>query len=226
MRALLNRMQVFVNAEIDRRKYLKIYHSYMGYTMVPMEHYFDNLMLAKKVVSIPGAVVECGVWRGGMSAGIATILGNSRQYHLFDSFEGLPPATEKDGEAAINYQLDKTGPNYFDNCTAEIGFAQKAMEKTGVTFELHKGWFKDTVPDFKFSEGISLLRLDGDWYDSTMVCLQAFLLQVNTGGVIIIDDYHTWDGCTLAVHDYFAQLQKPFRINTTPNGVSFLFITD
>lgn len=222
MRAFLNRMQSFLDAEFERRKHLKILNSFREFTMVPIERYFDNLSLCYKVENVEGAVVECGVWRGGMMGGIATVLGKNRQYHLFDSFEGLPPATEKDGDAAISYQRDKNSPHYFDNCSAEISYAQKAMEKTGVSFQLHKGWFKETVSKVPFPEGIALLRLDGDWYDSTMVCLEALFPQVNDGGLIIIDDYFNWDGCTLAVHDYLSQIQNPFRINTLVSGVCYI----
>lgn len=222
MKAFINRVKAYAKAEIERRNHLKIFNLFRDYTMVPTERYFDNLSLCKRVLEVPGAIVECGVWRGGMMAGMATMLGRNRIYHLFDSFEGLPPASEIDGEAAISYQRDKNSPHYFDNCRAEISYALKAMEKTRVNFEMHKGWFEDTLSTVKFPDGIALLRLDGDWYDSTMVCLQNFFPQVNEGGLIIIDDYFNWDGCTMAVHDFLSKLQRPCRINTTTNGVCFI----
>ncbi len=53
---------------------------------------------------VKGCVVECGVWRGGMSAGMAEVLGPDREYFLFDRFEGLPPATGPDGVYAKTWR--------------------------------------------------------------------------------------------------------------------------
>jgi len=94
------------------------------------------------VQGIAGSVVECGVWRGGMIAGLSRILG-SRRYFLFDSFEGLPPAKPIDGQAAIDYQRNTTSPTYYDNCAAPSEFAVRAMQLAGVRqFELKPGFFR------------------------------------------------------------------------------------
>jgi hypothetical protein len=175
-----------------------------------------------KAGSVLGDIVECGVWKGGMSAGMASILGNSRAYHLFDSFEGLPPAESIDGTEALAYQQDKSHPHYFDNCAADETFARTCMDAVGVDFYLHKGWFENTVPGFRTNNGIALLRLDGDWYSSTMTCLQHLFPLVNKNGIVIFDDYFNWDGCTLAVHDYLSLFQKPYRLQTTESGVCYI----
>ena len=91
--------------------------------------YVANLCIVRALQSVPGCVVECGVWRGGMIAGIAEVLGPEREYILFDSFEGLPPAKEIDGEAALAWQSDKSSPLYHDNCAAEQKFAAEAMAR-------------------------------------------------------------------------------------------------
>jgi hypothetical protein len=84
-----------------------------------------------------------------MSAGIADVMGSEREYFLFDSFEGLPPVTELDGEAAKAWQSDKDSLTYFDNCSASIEFADQAMKlSTANKHTLVKGWFKDTVTCF------------------------------------------------------------------------------
>ena len=59
-----------------------------------------------------------------------------------------------------------------------------------------------------------MLRLDGDWYDSTMQCLEALVPLVAEGGTIIIDDYYAWDGCARAVHDYLSRNDLPYRIKS------------
>jgi O-methyltransferase len=148
-----------------------------------------------------------------MIAGIANVMGKDREYFLFDSFEGLPPPKEIDGPAAIDWSNNRDGPHYHDNCRAEMGYAEQAMGMAHVSnFKLIKGWFNDTVLDYRLSGPIALLRLDADWYESTMICLQRFGGEVARGGVILIDDYYTWDGCSKAVHDYLAANKLAWRI--------------
>jgi O-methyltransferase len=167
--------------------------------------------------------VECGVWRGGMIAGIADIMGRERDYFLFDSFKGLPPAKAVDGPAALAWQSDTTSPSFFDNCSAPLGAAKSAMEMSSARrVSFLEGWFDDTVPSFKSAGGIALLRLDADWYESTMLCLKYLMPQVNEGGLVIVDDYYTWDGCAKAVHDFLGQTASTLRISRYNNDVCLL----
>lgn len=190
--------------------------------MISRKMYFDNLILAQSAIDVKGDVVECGVWRGGMIAGIAEVLGAERKYYLFDSFEGLPDATEIDGTAAKNWQADKTAAGYHDNCKAEIDYSVKAMTTAGVQFECISGWFDKTIPAFKKDIQIGLLRLDGDWYESTWVCLEHLFPLVVDGGLIIIDDYYTWTGCSRAVHDYLSSTKSASRVSCTKAGVAYI----
>lgn len=183
----------------------RIYQKYADHTMIPESTYIKNLALARKMREVEGCVIECGVWRGGMIAGIADLLGSQRQYYLFDSFEGLPAAKPIDGPALQAWQADVTTPGYHDNCTASAADAETAMLKSSATrYALVKGWFEDTIPAFDLNQEIALLRLDGDLYDSTMVCLKYLYPRVADGGIIIIDDYQPWDGCARAVHEFLA----------------------
>lgn len=206
-------------------KYVSLYSKYRDFTMVPENFYIANLKVAERAKDLEGDVVECGVWRGGMIAGISELLGKSKHYFLYDSFEGLPEAKEVDGAAAIQWQNNKEGELYYDNCKAEMEFANKAMKLSGVSFTCIKGWFDQTVPLNKH-EKISLLRLDGDWYDSTMVCLQHLYPKVASNGVIIIDDYYTWDGCSRAVHDYLSSVKSASRIYTGFDKVAYIIKKD
>jgi len=192
------------------------------FTMVRPVAFFSNLVIAGSCRRVPGAIVECGVWKGGMIAAICCELGIDREYLLFDSFEGLPPAKEVDGEAALQWQTNVEGPDYFDNCTATEAEAEMVMKKTGCrNVRIVKGWFSDTLRSATFSDGIALLRMDGDWYDSTLEILESLFPLVKVGGTIIIDDYHTWEGCSKAVHDYFAKSKREERIETL-NGVCYM----
>jgi len=212
---------------ILKRILLKVYLKriqlrFKSHTMIPSETYISNLELAFAYRKIEGIIVECGVWRGGMIAGIANILGNNKKYYLFDSFEGLPPAKEIDGEAAIAWQSDKNSPGYHNNCSASIDFANEAMKKSGAKdFKLVKGWFEKTLPDFNEPCPIAILRLDGDWYESTMCCLSNLVPKLAPRGIIIVDDYRTWDGCSRAVHDYLSRNDLLFRI-TERYGVAVI----
>ena len=177
----------------------------------------------RKFKHIPGDIVECGVWRGGMMAGMAELLGIKRTYHLFDSFEGLPNAKEIDGEAAVKWQSETQSPTYYDNCRAEIRYAQTAMQKTNATeIRFHKGWFSETLKDFDTTNGIAILRLDADWYDSTKVILDHLFPLVNSGGIIILDDYYSWDGCSRALHDYLSDQKSISKIYQYQNKVCYL----
>jgi O-methyltransferase len=208
--------------EVVRDEYQRIYELFSDYTMVPRQLYINNLILAGSVREVRGCVVECGVWRGGMSAGIGKIVGTDREYFLFDSFEGLPPAKGIDGEAALQWQQDRESPHYHDNCAAPPEFAHQAMTIAGISsYTLVKGWFDATLPGFVPPAPIALLRLDGDWYDSTMICLEVLFDQVASGGIILLDDYYTWDGCSRALHDFLSRRSAVERIDNY-DGVCYL----
>lgn len=182
----------------------------------------DNLRLARRVSNVDGCVVECGVWRGGMTAALVSVLGAHRKYFLFDSFEGLPPAKPVDGAAALRWQRDTQSAGYYDNCSAGEEFARRAMMLSGAaSFYLIKGWFEKTLSDFSPPEPIALLRLDGDWYDSTLVCLERLFEHVAPGGMIILDDYYTWDGCSRALHDFLSRHSAVERIQNL-GGVCYI----
>jgi O-methyltransferase len=180
------------------------------FTMIGRDTYLANLYLADRCLAQPamdgGCVIECGTWRGGMAAGLATIGGPGRDYHFFDSFAGLPPATAEDGEFARRAQQSRDGGLYFDNNTASrdefmatIAGARLPPERLHV----HPGLFADTFPTVTVPP-IAVLRLDADWYSSTLQCLDKFWDRMLPQGLVLIDDYYAWEGCTKAVHAFLA----------------------
>jgi O-methyltransferase len=140
---------------------------------------------------------------------------------LFDSFEGLPDAKVIDGPAALHWSSQI---REFDNCSSEEEWAAEAMKRVGQTdLEIIKGWFEKTVPVWaKQQRRIAVLRLDGDWYDSTILCLEHLWPLVVPGGIVIVDDYYTWDGCSRAVHDHLSRVQAAERLQESKHGVSYL----
>jgi O-methyltransferase len=196
-----------------------LYRKYKDFTMVPEEYYVNNLDVIQQLRGVPGCVIECGTWRGGMIAGIAEVLGPDRHYYLFDSYEGLPPAQDVDGRAAKAYQANPDGECYFDNCTADEATARRAMAISGVPHvTVTKGWFEHTLPGFRPSAPIALLRLDADWFDSTLTCLEGLYSHMSPEGLILLDDYYTWDGCSRAVHHFLASHGYAARV-MQPKGL-------
>lgn len=164
--------------------------------------------------NVPGAFVECGVWKGGSSAIMALAMKSSRQQrqlHLFDSFEGLPEPGEHDGEMAALYSEGRNGGKLtsINQCSVGLNEVRHLMlDKIKVPerfVHFHVGWFQETVPVIAGRVGsIALLRLDGDWYDSTKICLESLYSLLSPGGIIILDDYFAWEGARKATDEYRA----------------------
>ena len=187
--------------------------------MLDADQLADNLLLCRPWLP-PGDLVECGCWRGGTSAAIAETLPGRRSM-LFDSFEGLPEPGNLDGVVAREF-LDLG-----DRLAAPEGQARDAMARSGSTnYNIIKGWFSDTLPKYAAEQPtIAVLRLDGDWYDSTMTALTYLFPFVAPGGIVIIDDYEDWEGCRRAVHDYLAAERRPEAIRRTRRRqVAFLAV--
>ena len=203
-----------------------LYHKYRDATMMPFPHFVDNLRLVRTIELMPHDwIVECGTWRGGMAAGMVEITRGRAQYAFLDSFQGLPPAGSRDGQAAHAWQSDVEGTWYYDNCTATRSQFDQVMQRTKfqeANVEIHKGWFEDSLPCFA-PRAIAVLRLDADWFDSTLECLTWLFPLVKVGGLVILDDYGTWDGCSRAVHKYLSDYDRPEFIERAPGtGVAFI----
>jgi O-methyltransferase len=186
------------------------------WTMTSNEKLFALVVAVRYVVdrSIPGDIVECGVWRGGSMQAIARVLAahgeTGRELHLFDTFEGMPPPTDEDvrhgGPPAA--ELLATRPKtaqvwaIADLEDVQAGMAQVDYPPERIHY--HQGLVEDTIPSGA-PEQIALLRLDTDWYSSTKHELEHLYDRVPSGGVVIIDDYDYWDGSRKAVDEFIAQ---------------------
>jgi len=197
-----------------------LHRKYRAFTMVGKLAFIENLRLCESALALDGDIVECGTWRGGMSAAMAevgrdkAVAGSSV---LFDSFQGLPPPEPVDGATAFAWASNTASPLYYDNCSASEDDARRAMALAGVDeYRIFAGWFDETLSLYAAENPkIAILRLDGDWYRSTMTCLEMLYPRVVPGGVVIIDDYGVWDGCTRAVHDYLSKTQRAEPIRRT-----------
>ncbi len=163
---------------------------------------------------------------GGMSAGLISAIGATRRYAFFDSFEGLPDVTKEDGSQALLWQQgNDLGLKLFsDNNRAEYAAFRAVINGTGImtsNYDIYVGWFKDTVRRYS-GESISVLRLDGDWYESTLTCLTALWPYVLPGGIVLIDDYSAWEGCSRAVHEFLSTLECDAKIQTAHYGSTYI----
>jgi hypothetical protein len=162
---------------------------------------------------IPGDVVECGVWRGGSMQAVARTLlalgDTSRDLHLFDTFEGMPPPSERDTRrsderTAAELLAQESPQDSLVWAVASIEDVQAGMAEVGYPAErVHyvKGRVEDTIPA-RAPEQISILRLDTDWYESTKHELEHLYPRLSSGGVVLFDDYGYWDGAREAVDEF------------------------
>jgi len=168
---------------------------------------------------IAGAVVECGVWKGGSMAAAARTLMQmgdvSRELYLFDTYEGMsdPTASDIDYSGKHAEEVMRIDPGY--RCNAPLEIVREVLYGTGYPKEkIHfvRGKVEDTVPGLA-PEQIALLRLDTDWYESTRHELVHLFPRLARAGVIIIDDYGHWGGSRQACDEYFGENRIPILLN-------------
>jgi O-methyltransferase len=174
-------------------------------TMIGLKR-LDNLQQAITDVlkqKVPGDLIECGAWRGGatifMRAVLQTYGDNERNVWVADSFQGLPKPDEQ------KFPDDK-GINLNESPELAVSIEQvKAnFRRYGVLDDRVKflaGWFKDTLPEAPI-EKLSVLRVDGDLYESTWEALEALYPKLSVGGYCIVDDYGAFKACKKAVEDF------------------------
>ena len=188
------------------------YQKSSAVSMLPLVR-MDNLQSCIVDVirnGIEGDLVETGVWRGGATIFMRAILKalnvTDRLVWAADSFEGLPkPDPDKfplEARAFNSAAMSK----YYNHLAVGLDEVKRNFEAYGMLDEqvrFLKGWFKDTLPSAPIS-AISVLRLDGDYYESTRDALQNLYKKVSIGGFIIIDDYgeDSWTYCRKAVDEF------------------------
>lgn len=166
---------------------------------------------------VPGDLLEAGVWGGGASIfmrGVLRVVGDfTRSVWVADSFQGLPPPD------ANSYPAD-AGDEHWRNPELAVGIdeVRRNFERYGLLDERVRflpGWFCDSLPNAPITR-LSVLRLDGDTYQSAMEALVALYHKVSTGGFVIIDDYGAVPGCRQAVDDFRASrgITVPLTVST------------
>jgi len=211
----------------------RIIRAYADFTT--LQHSF---LCAKHVLEAPikGVFVECGVAAGAQVFAMAhaqETTGCLRDIHLYDSFDGIPfagpeddqqpgfSALIKDRNLPLADRLQSSGVAVCAQATLKTYIIHHGL--TSINFVFHAGWFQDTLPAQCPTEPIALLRLDGDLYESTEVCLNALYHLVAPGGIVIIDDYGL-TGCRKAVQEFIIRNKLAPTIQRVPNTPSANFV--
>lgn len=176
-----------------------------GFTMVGKKR-LENVRASIETVirdGIVGDFVETGVWRGGTAIFAKALFkhhgANDRKVWCCDSFEGMPKPSKTD--VSIADDSDFSDREFLAVSLEEV---QSNFKKFGLLDEnvrFIKGLFNESLPKSPISK-ISILRLDGDLFDSTMDSLRNIYDRAEQSGFIIVDDYFSWKGCRTAVDQF------------------------
>jgi O-methyltransferase len=204
--------------------FLELLKKYRDKTMVPWGGLHMVYRSAQYVARnhVPGAIVECGVWRGGcsllMAEAIAAVGRTDYDFYLYDTFAGMsePAAvdTSSFGDAKTFWRKASKKYDTVDWCYASLeevrgNIAQAAYPQD--RFRCIVGKVEDTIPA-TVPEQIALLRLDTDWYESTRHEMAHLFPRLSKGAVFVCDDYGFWAGAKQAVDEYLASLSTPFLL--------------
>jgi predicted O-methyltransferase YrrM len=163
---------------------------------------------------IPGIFVEAGVAMGGSACVMAKAKRPDRPLHLFDVFEMLPPPSSQDGEKSRQvYDYFRSGKvqgltdfNYVNHARDMLSFVRLNLRTVGIDpdaahIRFVKGLYQDTL---HIDQPIAFAHVDCDWYDSVVTCIERIGDRISEGGVMLFDDYHSFDGCKRAVDAWLA----------------------
>lgn len=176
--------------------------------------YTQRLIHDLNARQIPGAVVECGVWRGGQIMAAAMADNGHRHYWLYDTFEGMQSVSEHDvrngKHATESLKWRKGGHEGRNWCRADLDDVQTNVWSVVDPSRTHfvKGDVCETLQESDLPDEIALLRLDTDFYLSTKIELEVLYPRLVSGGYLVVDDYHSWDGARKAVDEYFGTDQE------------------
>ncbi len=202
-----------------------IYQRCQPYTMTSIERMYALFNAVRYVVSadLPGAFVECGVWRGGSMMLVAEtlkLLGcTDRPLYLYDTFRGMSKGTARDvtfkGTSFGKWFRFKPDEEYVvsENMSVSLivplDVVRHNLAQTGYPLDqmvFVEGKVEDTIPA-TIPAQIACLRLDTDWYELTYHELVHLFPLLVSRGVLIIDDYGHWQGSREATDQYVAEQQ-------------------
>ena len=162
--------------------------------------FFNFWFQVNRLKNISGAYAELGVYKGD-SAYILHLMDPSREFHLFDTFEGF---TEKDLIVEEGKATTYTKHNFADTSIEQVKGKLRSDK-----FIFHKGYFPETTGKAKDIQ-FALVNMDADLYNPTKTGLEFFYPRLVPGGVIIVHDYNPdWPGIMKAVNDFATTITEP-----------------
>lgn len=185
-------------------------------TYLPVGALLDLALATREIEQrrIPGVIIEAGTALGGSAIVIATAKSHERQLRVYDTFGMIPAPSDADGadvheryEKITSGQSEGLGSDTYygyrtDLCRdVERSFADFGVPIASNSISLVQGLFEDTITD---DDPVALAHLDGDWYESTKVCLERISPRLTARGRIVIDDYDDWSGCRTAVDEFLS----------------------
>jgi hypothetical protein len=193
---------------------------------------FDNIRSCIESIlrdGVPGDFIEAGVWRGGASIfmrGVLKVHGvTDRVVWAADSFEGLPAPDAEQFPLEAKVQSGPVMQKLYHNLAASLEDVKRNFAAYGLLddqVKFLKGWFKDTLPTAP-TGSLSLIRLDGDFYESTRDGLDSLYDRLSVGGYVIIDDYgqDSWTYCRKAVDEFRTERQIKDPLITVDSTCSY-----
>ena len=178
--------------------------------------------------AISGAIVECGVWRGGSMLAVVEMLlrlgSTDRHLYLFDTYTGMPAPGDRDvhiwnGQDARTLIDRKIGRARIWE-SASLADVRSAFERLAYPADrLHfvPGQVEDTIPH-QAPERIALLRLDTDWHVSTQHEFRHLYHRLVPGGILIVDDYGSWQGSKEATDEFLDETGEPLMLIRVGRG--------
>lgn len=166
--------------------------------------------LLESTLSLPGNVIECGVFRGSSLMKIGRVVGEQApEKTIFgcDSFEGFPE--DKVGKVDVGFlRFLSRIRRKFRVCQDTPARLERFFELYNLQGELVRGYFSETLGRFE-NEQFCFIHLDVDLYESYRECLHALYDRLTPGGVVVFDEYQepNWPGADKAIDEFFADKQ-------------------
>lgn len=190
----------------------------------------------KSIAQVPGAIVECGVFKGTSLVRFAKLRellggGFSRKIIAFDVFSDSFPTTEyAEDQAQRDHWIATAGPSSIGTGQLEQLFDHFKIDN----YELVAGDATQTIPDYAANHRglkIALLNIDIDFVEPTYVALQQLYDRVMPGGIILLDNYGgegttglSYHGDTVGVDRFISEQAGAIVIQQFPFAARPCFI--
>lgn len=183
-----------------------------------------------------GKFIEAGCALGGSTVVIASQLPRTGELYVYDTFEGMPPPTDKDTpDVHERFRVISAGESVGIKGSVYYGYRKDLLESVRRTLDEHlpastarrvklvKGFVQETMVD---ADRVAFAHIDVDWYDPVLHCARSIFPRLNVGGAMIFDDYLDYGSCRKAVDEYFAPYQDAISIDLSAGSCCVRKLTE